>query len=512
VSLDAYPRLRIAAVGVAAAVAVGGGAAALAPRSPAPIRVSPHESLSDVLAAAPAGSAVFLEPGEHRGPITITRPLTLEGAPEATVSAPPGARAAVSVLGDRVRLEGFRVAGGETGIYVREADNVTLEHLTVTGAEMQGVDVADAHATITGVNVRDLLSPRAQGIEIRNSEHRGVIIVTDSKVHGGQEGIVSHVSRVRFLNNRVTGTTMHALSITEMSRGVAADNIVSGARGAGLYCGDMSLCDFRGNDVGIVAATDSTRSGAGWGLVVHYHSSAHSDANALRGRAGAVGVFGDSHLRDRSALRLGDGWAGLAPGLWVVPLALLMLAGAGRAGSRLIRPQEPAAPARFRWVLPVVVAGLAVQTFHMLEHGLQVYRVHFDGVPSRGGIVGPSVEAEWIHFTYNVLVFAALAAVGRARARGWSGSARVAADGLLAGAVLLQGYHVIEHGLKVVQHVSTGAKVNPGIAGRWVDLVWFHFGINLAVYIGFAAAMILLVPRVRIGRVLRRPPAAASAE
>jgi len=507
-----HPRLRTAAVWGAAAVVVGGGAAALAHRSPAPIRVSPHESLSRVLSAAPAGSMIFLDPGEHRGPVTISRPLTVRGAPEAIVSAPLGARAAVSVASDRVTLDGFRVRGGETGVYVREADDVALQNLAVTGAEMQGIDVADAHATITGVRVRDLVSPRAQGIEIRNSEHRGIISVTDSEVNGGQEGIVSHVSRVRFQNNRVTGTTMHALSITEMSRGVAAGNVVSGARGAGLYCGDMSLCDFRGNDVGVVARTDSTRSGAGWGLVVHYHSSAHGEANALRGRAGPVGVFGDSHLRDRSALRLGDGWAGLAPGLWVVPLALLALAGASRIGRGLIRPHEPAASERLRWVLPVVLAGLAVQTFHMLEHGLQVYRVHFDGVPSRGGIVGPTVEAEWIHFTYNVLVLGGLAAVAWARVRGWSGTARGRADGLLAGAVLVQGYHVIEHSLKVLQHVSTGAKVNPGIAGHWVDLVWFHFGVNLAVYVGFAAAMILLVPRVRIGRVLRRRPATAAIE
>lgn len=506
--MGASPRVRRAVVVPLLAVAAL-GSGALTTRSPAVVAVSPDDSLQAVVSSAPAGAVIRLDSGRHRGPVTVSRRLTIEGPSDAIVTAPRAARAAVTVRADSVTLAGFAVAGGETGVYVRDSDKAEIAHLTITGSEMQGIDVADAHADIHHVTVRNLTNPRAQGVEIRNSEHRGTTSVTDSVVSGGQEGIVSHVSRVRFENNVVTNTTMHGLSITEMSRGSAGGNTVSDAAGAGLYCGDMSLCDFHGNEVARVRAANGTRSGAGWGLLVHYHSSAHDGGNVLDGSAGSVGAFGGARMRERSALRLGDGWNGLAPALWVVPLALVALAGAARLGHGWIRPRAQRA---LPWVVPVALVGVGVQTFHMLEHGLQVYRVHFDGVPSRGGIVGPGVEAEWIHFTYNLLVLSTLVLVASARRQGWNGAAHRRADGLLAGAVVLQGYHVVEHGVKVVQHVASGAKVNPGIAGQWIDLVWLHFGINLAVYIGFAAAMFLLGPGLGVRRAGRRPRATVAAD
>lgn len=452
------------------------------------IRVPAGVSLQGALDEAPAGAVLVLEPGVHRGPIAIERRVTMRGEEGAVVSAGRDADAAVAIHAAGTALRDLRIEGGQTGVYVRDVGDVLLEDLLIRGSEMEGIDIADSAATVRGVTVRDLAHPMAQGIEVRNSEHRGVITVADSLVEGGQEGIVSHVSRVRFENNTVVGTTMHAISITEMSSGIATDNRILDASGAGLYCGDMSRCAFRRNEARDVAAAGSTRSLRGWGLLVHYHSSAHSDGDLLSGAAGGEGVFGYSRMRDRSPLRLGTGWSGIAPLLPVTLIALLALAGLGYPMRRFVR--RPIVEKVLPWMPAVIVAGLVVQGFHMFEHGLQVYRVYFDGVPSRGGLAGQFVENEWVHFTYNAAVLGFLGFMGWARLSGWRPNLGRTGDGFLAAAIALQSYHVVEHTFKVVQHITTGAKVNPGILGGKLDLVWLHYGINLAVYAGFAIAAV----------------------
>jgi hypothetical protein len=72
----------------------------------------------------------------------------------------------------------------------------------------------------------------------------------------------------------------------------------------------------------------------------------------------------------------------------------------------------------------------------------------------------------------------------------------VRGDRLILAAALFQSYHVVEHSLKVTQHVVTGAKVNPGILGNHFDLVLLHFGLNAAIYAAFiAGAIVYLWPQ-----------------
>jgi hypothetical protein len=141
----------------------------------------------------------------------------------------------------------------------------------------------------------------------------------------------------------------------------------------------------------------------------------------------------------------------------------------------------------------LLLVGIAVQTFHMLEHIVQLYRVRMDGLPSRGALVGSLVDTEWVHFVYNALVVVGLGMLLLLRRRGWNppGHNLVRGDRLILAAALFQSYHVVEHSLKVAQHVVTGAKVNPGILGNHFDLVLLHFGLNAAIYAAFIAGAIV---------------------
>lgn len=469
----------------------------LAPWDNRTLVVAAGDDLQAKLDAAPEGGLVLLEAGNHRGDVRVDHPLTIRGLPGARVVAEADAAAAMTVVADRTVIEDLVLRGASTGLVVREAQGVIVRDVVVDGSDLHGIEVIDAAAHISGARIDDLRHPMAQGIEVRNSDGRPDTIVERSIVSGGQEGIVSHVSEVIVRDNRVTDSTMRGITITEMSDGVVERNTITGATGAGLYCGDMSRCEFSGNDVGSVASGSGGRSTEGWGAVVTYHAVASSEDDRLSGEAGAIFTSIGGHLRDDSPLDPAAGTSALLPVVAASTLALLSLGLVYRFGRRLAAKLDNAVHTVPResplikpgGVWPLVLGGLAVQTFHMAEHGLQVFRVRIDQIPSRGGIVGPSVEAEWVHFVYNVVVVLAIAFIAAARARGWRPPGRLpVGDRFLIAALIIQGYHAVEHATKLGQHVLGGAKVNPGLAGEVVDLVLLHYAINLAVYLALIGA------------------------
>jgi hypothetical protein len=295
---------------------------------------------------------------------------------------------------------------------------------------------------------------------------------------------------------------MRAITITEMSDGWVHNNQVTDAAGAGLFCGDMSRCQFTDNTVAEVAAAPGGRSMGGWGLVVHYHASASSHGDELAGVAGVSETLISSRITERSPLEPGAGsrafWpAAIATLAALAALALIFFLVRWRLRKPLAeRGSLSAAAAQGAFVAMFV--GLAIQSFHMSEHFVQLWRVRVDGIPSRGGLVGPVVEAEWIHFFYNSAVWGLMLALVFARKRGWKPRGNLlAGDRLMVAAAILQGYHAFEHTIKLSQHLITGSKVNPGIAGNGVDLVLFHFSINLAVYLAFLVASLVYVAGAR---------------
>lgn len=481
-------RMSARPLGIGCVVALAG--LLLAPWEEAPtIHVSTADDLQAVVDSASEGSVVLLGPGTHSGGVVVSEPITVRGLPGAVLQADGEVPAVLTVLANGTVVEDLELRGGMTGLVAREAEGVIVREVAITGAELHGMEVIDAAAHISAVRVGGLRHPMAQGIEVRNSDGRPDTIVEGSLVDGGQEGIVSHVSEVVVRDNRVTNTTMRAITITEMSDGIVEDNSIAGVTGAGLYCGDMSRCEFADNDVQPVAGTSAGRSTEGWGLVVTYHAVASTDGDRLSGEAGPTFSSIGGHLRDDSPLDPKATSAAWLPVFVATAAALLVIGALYPFGGPVAVKLERAGPAPLRvvkpaGVWPLLVGGLAVQTFHMVEHGLQVFRVRIDQIPSRGGIVGPVVEAEWIHFIYNTTVFVGIALIALARAKGWRPPGRRdVGDRLLVVGLLAQGYHVVEHTAKLSQHIAGGAKVNPGFAGELVDLVLFHYSVNLLVYV-----------------------------
>jgi hypothetical protein len=398
----------------------------------------------------------------------------------------------VTVLADGVRLRDLVVSGGERGILIWQADHVAIERVLVRGARLHGIEVAPGSATISQCTIEGLVSPYAQGLEVRNSSGRPRTVVEGCSVSSGQEGLVSHASRVEFRGNHVSDTSLRAIVITEMSEGIAEGNDVSGVAGVGLYCGDESHCEFRGNSVrGVDAAPSAGRSHGGYGAVARYHATMRLDGNTFEdlGSDEPVGLFLYARVTDGFPLSIWPpGWRGAIPGLNVILVSLLGLVAVGVAVRPVVirhRMGATRSPEVSLRALRVLGTGFAIQSFHMLEHGVQVYQTYVAQAEQRKGLLGSIVDTEWVHFGFNiaVLLFMAWAA-----ALLWR-SLPPGAASLLVGAVVIQGYHLAEHVAKIVQHLSTGVDPAPGLLGDNVGLVWFHFGINLAVYAGFAVAL-----------------------
>jgi len=256
-------------------------------------------SLQQALNAAPAGSVLHLRPGLYAGPVLIRRPVTLFGP--ATIVAGTD-RPAITIAASGVNLADLNVMGGETGILVTRVSSVRLENLRVVGAARRGIDISQASVQLHRCQVGDLVSPFAWGIGVVNSMGRAPTTIEDCAITGGQEGIVSHASTVFIRGNDVRATALRAISVTEMSQGDVDDNRVEQAVGTGLYCGDHSVCNLRGNTVrGTKALADTPVTwGAGYAAIVLYGADAYFERNDFQQAAvPGIGVFVDSAISSR---------------------------------------------------------------------------------------------------------------------------------------------------------------------------------------------------------------------
>ena len=158
---------------------------------------------------------VTLAAGVHQGP------LVLDHAQTPRRRAGRGRRAAgSSITADDVTIRDVTVRGGEYGIEVDGAESVVLDGVVVEGAELDGINVRRGQVEIRDCTIRSLperlhagdrhlvrLRPRA---EPRRGLHR----------HRRAARGSSRTSRASLIrDNRVTGTELRAITMTEMSMG-----------------------------------------------------------------------------------------------------------------------------------------------------------------------------------------------------------------------------------------------------------------------------------------------------
>jgi hypothetical protein len=236
---------------------------------------------------------VHLATGVHQGPLVITRREVLVGEPGAIV------RGGIVVRANGVTIRDVTVVGGENGISIEGYRDTMLDHVSVSGAKLDGIHVRFGGVMIKDCNVDMLGNELGQGIDISYNMDMGMSMVEGCNVVGGMNGIVTHSSMTEIARNHVSRTTMMGISMTEMSMGMVQSNEVRNALGVGINCGDRSMCEIRKN---VVIGTRSDAAGgnttrAGFGVSVLFGAEAALAGNDLTKNAAPVGVFQNSAVR-----------------------------------------------------------------------------------------------------------------------------------------------------------------------------------------------------------------------
>jgi nitrous oxidase accessory protein NosD len=236
---------------------------------------------------------VHLAAGVHQGPLVITRRENLVGEPGAVV------KGGIVVRHDDVHISHLTIVGGENGISVYGYHGTQIDDVSISGAKMDGVHVRLADVMITNCTIDMLDNPMGQGIDISFNMNMGMSMVEGCTLTGGQNGITTHSSMTDIVGNRVSRTRGQAISVTEMSMGMAMDNQIQGALGVGLYCNDRSMCTFEHNTV--VGTRDDSgggdRSRRGFGLLASFQSEADVHDNQLEANPVPMGTVTGSIIR-----------------------------------------------------------------------------------------------------------------------------------------------------------------------------------------------------------------------
>lgn len=232
-----------------------------------------------------------LDAGVHRGPLVLDRALTLTGAPGAIVEG------GILITADDVTVRDLTVRGGEHGIEIRDAESVELDRVVVEGAELDGISARRSEVDIEDCVVRSPAGGQAQGIDISFSSRLPPSRIDGCDVAGGAEGIVTHMAHASISDNRVRETSLRGIAVTEMSMGTVEDNVVEGAVGVAIFCGDYSHCEIEGNSVrGTAPDPSGNPTRAGFGIVAHFGAVASVRDNVLdRGAASFIGARLEQH-------------------------------------------------------------------------------------------------------------------------------------------------------------------------------------------------------------------------
>jgi nitrous oxidase accessory protein len=166
--------------------------------------VEPGEgALALAIAAAAPGDVLILAPGRHDGPVTIDRPLTLEGRSGAVVEG-DGTGSVLTVTGSGAVIRGLEIRGsGSDGAAIdagvslaRTASGARVEGNRLVG-NLHGISVHGAQDSVVRGNVIEgrqdpRVNDRGNGVYVWNAPGT---VVEGNDIRWGRDGIFANASK-----------------------------------------------------------------------------------------------------------------------------------------------------------------------------------------------------------------------------------------------------------------------------------------------------------------------------
>ena len=201
------------------------------------------------------------------------------------------------VTADDVTVRNVTVVRADNGVVVDGAEDVVLDDVRVYGASLDGISVRRSSVSIRDCVIDEPVGDYAQGIDISFGFDLEPSSIRGCSVTGGQEGIVTHFAHVRIADNRVEGSSMRGITVTEMSMADVERNTVQRSLGVAIYCGDYSHCDIERNLVADTAPdmASGNKTRAGFGIIAHFGAVAEVKDNHIVRSPGGIA----SSLRSR---------------------------------------------------------------------------------------------------------------------------------------------------------------------------------------------------------------------
>jgi nitrous oxidase accessory protein len=192
-------------------------------------RIYGFQPFQDLVDAAPAGSVLKPPPGQYAGPVTVTKPLTIDGGGKVTIDA--GDRGTVLILKTNgATLRGVHLTGSgdshdteDSCLDVRGNHN-TIENLTIDNC-LFGIDLKQSDDNVVrGNTVRSKpLSLGLRGDGIRLWYSRGNLIEENQVVDS--RDVVAWYSHNNIFRNNIGKRSRYSLHFM-----YASNNVVEGNR------------------------------------------------------------------------------------------------------------------------------------------------------------------------------------------------------------------------------------------------------------------------------------------
>lgn len=161
------------------------------------------DALQQAVAGATPGDVLVLAPGDHRGPVTLDRALTLEGQPGARIDG-QGQGSVITITAADTVVTGLILTGSgnnhsdiDSGVRIRKGgDRAVIRDNRIEG-NLYGVDVHGGRDVLVERNTilgrrDDRMNDRGNGVYVWNAPG---LIVQDNDIRWGRDGIFTSISR-----------------------------------------------------------------------------------------------------------------------------------------------------------------------------------------------------------------------------------------------------------------------------------------------------------------------------
>lgn len=139
----------------------------------------------------------------------------------------------------------------------------------------------------------------------------------------------------------------------------------------------------------------------------------------------------------------------------------------------------------------ILTLALAVQSFHMLEHIVQLIQKFVLNISAAHGLLGASLDFEPVHFIYNIIYLSLIAIVWQSFRNTPVRNMKLI-YGLLSFVLVSQSWHFLEHIVKLQQHFVNGCLTCSGILGYYANPILLHFGYNMIVFVPLIIVYVIL--------------------